>query len=531
MEAPRLLPTQQIQRIAKWPLLLGALLLPYLFYELLPSIGVGQFVNIFNLERSFVLLGFMVAGMGYIRYIAFIKERPLALVIFLTALSPVVEALNTLLLEGMNINVKYRVLSILCIVAPCIYQMFKYLPAFNRTLPYLKYFLGFLAVITLYFIFYNAGMTDPKRAVDSLMTDGSYSWGQITSHYMIFAGVIVSAFALISSGNPRKAFDTINRAFLAITAASSLYTILGYPIFLTSSMIDGFLRAKGLLAHPNPFAHHMGVILIYQLGIYFYYQFQLPGEQTGEQKRMPAVLLYASFALNIIAFLLALSKTAIATTVGCVALFFILNIGSARYRVPLLRTLLAMALLLPLGFGAYQAATGKSIVEVIEARMEENTSLNWRNEVWDGLKADMWETPIFGHGFTASNKRIFQLYYNTKKNSDPLIMVHNGYIGLFYDFGVLGYLLFVAMVAFMWTAFKLWLTEEAYRPLTATVIAMGLYYMVVSNFDEMVYMFDAPNLIWALGTLIITLVMFARRERLQGPKTLPLPTTKGVVTP
>jgi hypothetical protein len=96
-------------------------------------------------------------------------------------------------------------------------------------------------------------------------------------------------------------------------------------------------------------------------------------------------------------------------------------------------------------------------------------------------------------------------------------MVHNGYIGLFYDFGVLGYLLFAAMLSFIWTGFRLWQQYETFRPLSTTVINLGLYFMVVANFDEMVYMFDSPHLIWALGTLLVTLIMYFGYQQAQAP--------------
>jgi O-antigen ligase len=522
MQSPRLLPIQQAQRALKWPLLLGALLLPYLFYDVFPNMGVTQFSNLFELERSFTFLAMLIVGIFYIKYLSFIRERPLVIVLFITSFAVIGEALNQTLMDNTPINIKYRVMLFLTIVVPSFYFLFQYFPAFNRTIAYLKYYFAFVVMLIIYFFFYNIGMTDPKRSVDSIIGDGSYSWGQINSYLMIFSGIVVSAFALIKSNKVVETFDKINVFFLSSTALASLYTIIGYPLQLTSHTVDGFLRARGLLAHANPFAHHMAVILVYQLGIYFYYQF-------AKEKRVPSWLLMTSFLLNLMAFLLALSKTAIATTVICAIIFFVLNVGTARFRLPLLRTLMVLLLLLPVGVFGYELATGKSLSSVIEARMEETTSLTWRNEVWDALKADLMETPVFGHGFTASNQRIFQLYYNTTKNKDPLIMVHNGYIGLFYDFGLLGYLLFAAAASLIWTGAVLWYKYENFRPLSSTVISLGVYFLVVCNFDEMVYMFDSPHLIWALSTLMVTLILYLTRQASLKPMT-PVMIGKGIIS-
>jgi O-antigen ligase len=521
VQSPQLLPMQQLQRALKWPMLLGALLLPYLFYDVFPNMGVYQFSNLFELERSFTFLAMLIAGIFYVKYLGYIRQHPLLIVLFITSFAVIGEALNTALLDNTPINIKYRVMMFLTIVVPSLYFFFQYFPAFNRTLPYIKYYFAFVVVLVLYFFFYNIGMTDPKRLVESLIGDGSYSWSHLNSYLIVFSGIVVSAFALIKSNRVVQTFDKINVFFLSSTAVASIYTIIGYPVLLTSHMVDGFLRAKGLLAHANPFAHHMAVILVYQLGIFFYYQF-------AKEKRVPPWLLVGSLLLNLLAFLLALSKTAIATVIICAVIFFALNVGSARFRMPLLRTVLAMLLLLPVGIVGYEFATGKSLGSVIEARMEETTSLTWRNEVWDALKADLMETPVFGHGFTAASQRIFQLYYNTSKNKDPLILVHNGYIHLFYDFGIMGYMLFVAAASLIWTGLVLWYKHEEYRPLSSTVICLGVYFLVVCNFDEMVYMFDSPHLVFSLSTLMITLILHLTRQK--SPKIVPTHMGDGVIT-
>jgi O-antigen ligase len=103
---------------------------------------------------------------------------------------------------------------------------------------------------------------------------------------------------------------------------------------------------------------------------------------------------------------------------------------------------------------------------------------------------------------------VFQMTYNTSKNAQPLILVHNGYLSLFYDFGLPGLLLFVGVLAAAgWAWGRLWQPAwAAYRPLLVTMVAMAGYFLIASGFDEMIYMFDAPLLFWVLTTVIASLL-------------------------
>ena len=75
--------------------------------------------------------------------------------------------------------------------------------------------------------------------------------------------------------------------------------------------------------------------------------------------------------------------------------------------------------------------------------------MTWRTEVWQDLLAGI--TPVtiwFGHGFTSANDMVFHLSFNDVQNAQPLMMVHNAYIALLYDLGVLGYLMLAGELPF-----------------------------------------------------------------------------------
>jgi hypothetical protein len=133
----------------------------------------------------------------------------------------------------------------------------------------------------------------------------------------------------------------------------SLITIAGFPFQLTSMMLDGFLRAIGIFSHPNPFAHHMGILMVYLLGLYCYYQ--------GDRKhRMPTALLWSGLAINLIAFLLGLSKTAISGFALCALILFLLNLAVPAIRRSFIQIAIGLVTLFPLGLFIFELLTGKN---------------------------------------------------------------------------------------------------------------------------------------------------------------------------
>jgi len=135
-------------------------------------------------------------------------------------------------------------------------------------------------------------------------------------------------------------------------------------------------------------------------------------------------------------------------------------------------------------------------------------SVNWRTQVWGFLLSNIHEGSILlGHGFTAANAWIFMVSYNDKTNATPLMQVHNGYIGLLYDLGILGYAIFFSVISLVFQSvkklFKAMGTQH--RALWVSVIGLSAYYLLVCAADEMVYMFDAALQFWLLSALTFTM--------------------------
>lgn len=484
------------------------ILLSALVYVILPAVGLSSLSESLNYQRMVMLCGAGIGAIGYWQYWRFIIPRPQLLVAFVLLGWPVVALGNLHLLE-LGVNIHFTPLLMLILMLPMLRIIFPHIGLLWRQVPWLKYYAAFIGWLGLYFLFYNANATDPRLSGgESAMGEGAVSLVQLIAYLYCLLCVALAAVTVLKIKNFRGFFDSLNQALLWVSALESLITIAGFPFQFTSMMLDGFLRAIGIFSHPNPFAHHMGILMVYLLGLYCYYQ--------GERKhRMPTALLWSGLAINLIAFLLGLSKTAISAFALCVLIIFLLNLAVPAIRRSFTQITISLVTLLPLGLFIFEALSGKSFFGIMESRINETESMNWRSMVWQDLMADIDLATIWlGHGFTSANQTVFNLTFNDAQNANPLMMVHNAYIALLYDLGIMGYLMFLAPLSLMLQSARGWITavKPALRTEHTIVIALTVYFLFACGFDEMSYMFDAPQLYWTLVSILFCMALREKQE-------------------
>lgn len=504
-------PTGKAQPSAALPVagaLLG-LLLPLLVYWLLPEIGVTTLAESLGIKRVILLCGALIGGVLYWHYLKFVLSRPQLPTAFILLAWPLVAFCNAGLLS-VGLNIHLRPLLILSLALPSLWISIQHGKMLLRTVPWLKYYLLFFGWLVLYFAFFNANAVDPRLSGgEEAMSEGSVSMVQLTAYFYCLLGIAISATAILKAHNYKGLFDTLNKGLLWVSSLEALVTIIGYPFGMFNQMLDGFMRAIGIFTHPNPFAHHMGILMVYLLGLFCYYQ--------GERKlRMPVWLLFGGIVVNFVAFLLGLSKTALGVFALCAGIVFLMNLAVPAVRKSFIQIVLGLVILFPLGLFAFDALTGQSFFSLIESRIDQTQSLTWRTMIWQDLMAGVNPMNIwFGHGFTAANDTVFHLTFNDAKNAQPLMMVHNAYIALVYDLGIPGYLMFAAALSIAVNAIRNWI--RAVRPALRTehsiMLGLTFYFLFVCGFDEMSYMFDAPLLFWTLATLLYCVNLREQQEQ------------------
>lgn len=486
-----------------------ALLLPVFIYMILPALGFKSLGEALNLKMLIALVGLLVGGSLYWGYLRFVMPRPALPLAFIVVAWPIVDYLNVQMLT-FGLNFHLRPLLILALAIPAIGMAWQERRTLWQNLPGLKVYVLFMAWITLYALVYNANAVDPRLSGGSeAMGEGSVSMVQWTAYCYCLLAMALAGVAILKARDYKGLFDWINKALLWVSSLESLLTIAGYPFGLFTLFLDGFTRAIGIFSHPNPFAHHMGVLMIYLLGLFCYYQ--------GERKhRIPGLLLYSGIIINFCSFLLGLSKTALGIFAICAVIVFAMNMAVPAVRRSSGKILLGLLILLPVGVVAFEVLSGQSFFSLLESRIDQTQSMTWRVIVWQDLLADInMATVWLGHGFTAANETVFRLTFSDAKNAQPLMMVHNAYIALLYDFGLPGYLLLLAAIAMMWQAIRGWLRapNPALRTAHATIVGLVIYFLSVCGFDEMSYMFDAPMLFWSLATLLACVTIREQREQ------------------
>jgi O-antigen ligase len=506
-------PAPQSTPMLRWLLVL-VFLIPVIGYIILPLFGIHKLDETIGLNKS-LALALAPIGLAFVlKYMQIVLPRPQMIAGFILLAWPPVDAINTLLMrEGVNLHL--RPLLFLFIAAPACWMFFKHARILFKTVPWLKYYAAFFAWVTLYFIFNNANAMDPHlNGGDESFFEGSVSVIQYTAYFYCLIAVALPALAIVKLKNYRRVFDTLNASLLGISALEALLTIVGYPFGMFCRELDGFTRAMGIFTHPNPFAHHMGVLMVYLLGLLFYYQ-------GSRKNRVASWLVMGGLACNFIAFLLGLSKTALSAFALCSLLMLLLNLAVPAVRRNIPRLLLILLVLAPIGIFGFELLSDKSFFSLIEARVEQTQSLDWRTLIWQELLSDLNLVSIFtGHGFTAANASVFQLSFNDSKNATPLMMVHNAYIALIYDLGILGYLMFAAVGSLIMHSVRGWLQAPSTEMRTGYAIsmAMALYFLFACMFDEMSYMFDAPMLFWALVSLLVGVQWREQQEALAALK-------------
>ena len=451
-----------------------------------------------------LLFGGVIAGAAYWRYVHFMHRRPQLLVAFMALAWPVVAYGNERLLD-VGVNLHLRPLLMLLIGLPCLWTAFRYRRLLLRCTPWMAFYVFFVGWVLLYAVFFNAHAIDPALTNgDGAVSEGGISLIQITSYGYCLLAMAVSAVAMLQARRPQTRFDSFNRALILVSSLQSLITLLGFPSGLFCMPVDGFMRACGLFSHPNPYAHHMGLLVVYLTGLCGYYQ----GERAG---RMPAWLLFGGMALNGVALLLGLSKTALGLTALCVV-FLMLLLHAARSGAAVrwrpVRIAVAAGLLIPVALWGFQALCGDSFVSLLTARMAQTGSMDWRAMAWQSLLPDITPATVWlGHGLTAANARLFQTGYSDAANATPLVLVHNAYLAIPYDLGLPGCAMFVCALALCWQSLRGGLRRIASRPEYALILALSAYFLAACAFDEMASMFDAPMLYWMLCALLYTLAL------------------------
>jgi hypothetical protein len=498
---------------------MGALLLglavPLTLFVLLPAVGIETALGLFSFSKMIILLAVTLFGIAYWFYMRWVIRNPQPVAIFYVVVWPILEYFRNLLQSVSGVNAEFRPLVLVCLIPAVLVPGLAYFRPLWRTLPQFKYFMGFWLWLLTYFVFNNANAVDPAKARSGNTSfGGSLALNMFNTLTYSLVGVLLGALVILNARNPQQWFDRFNKIFCVFIAITSAVCVVGFPLGFFAAVVDGFNRLMGLSVHPNMYAHQMGISLIYLIGLSSYY---LVSEKGG--KRMPGWLLNTALLTGGVAFLMALSKTGIATLTISSVVMLSLGLTTPALRRRAGWILGGGIIAIPIAILAYNLISGQDLFSILEARIEDTSSMSWRERVWDSLLADLHGIDyLFGKGLTASNAWVYQLSYNDTYAAEPLIHVHNGYVQLLYDCGLPGLLYFGTIwVMGSHCLLRWWTTRQpSSRALYVTTIGLAIYFSVVCGFDELISMFNAPLLFWFFSSMTFSLAW--RESQQQAPE-------------
>jgi len=299
-----------------------------------------------------------------------------------------------------------------------------------------------------------------------------------------------------------KLFRLINFYLAIFALVQSACTLVGYPFSLFTAVVEGFKRATGFNFHPNEYAKTAGILIIYFIGVF--YSYCRNGSKTLLKDRM---LIGIVIIVNILGFLLSLSKNAFGSAGLCCVLFFGLSLFDIKIQKKILLPIIVFCVLLIMIITGYQVYTGNDIFATVTDRFNDTRSLQWRYSVWGYLLGHMDQDTIwFGHGLTAANAELYRfLFDTTRETKGQSIFVHNAFINFLYDMGIFGMLIFTGFFAAIFNGFKRYFQTR--EPLFLTVVCLCVFTLVCAITDECITELNASLSCWFLITLIYALFL------------------------
>jgi hypothetical protein len=465
-----------------------ATLLALLIYVGLPALGFSALKYSLGMTGIVGIIIVFTGSVFYSVYYQWVLNNPFFLLVYLTCLWPLFTFIFSWI-KNVAPSANELMYLLPVFVAPAMHLFIRSL-RFN-----LKINPAFL-LFTVFFLFTLAYRLFHSQEAALFYAQGSIVIKSFAYHthyfYLLLAmGLVVTLFKKTTA--IESLFHRFNQIFVWFQLLQSLILTAVYPLKWFTMSVDGYTRINGLYGHPNLFAHHMALVVLFMLFLNTYYALH------ARPTKHFLTLIRITTLLVILAFLLSLGKTAIATCLFASSLFIMLTFSLPKIQHwVFINTIFAM-IFLPLLLGVYQFINGNNFIMMLLNRFNRQESFIWRQFVSYLLIQDFdLQTLLFGKGYAASNVRILQLTYHNPGNTKPLILIHNAYVNFLYDYGVMGLLIFAAALTFFVKGLRgLLRTHHSKAKLCfAMAVAMTVYYLIVAQFDETTYMFDFSILYW-----------------------------------
>jgi O-antigen ligase len=294
--------------------------------------------------------------------------------------------------------------------------------------------------------------------------------------------IVLGAFEFVKQDarNLKKFIFWVN----GIMNVLALISVGQYVTKIGGIVIEGYYRVRGTFTNSNDYAFILAVFLCFAFAMFLI-------------SEIPRQKFYwiATIGLNSLVLVATFSKTSIVNTVFAMAII--------AWFLPLKTKIRLFAALIFSGvaLAIFMIYTGS--LNLIIQRFQDNSSLDWRFEIWQHLKAMIFQGNIlFGQGIEASRTFLERIMPIDSSNAP-----HNIYLETWYNFGLVGLVSFIMTFVFLALRGMTMIfsgKEPVKNKIIGTAILGITFIALVQNSFSNAYYDRAGNIIfWAIVAAMI----------------------------
>jgi len=452
---------------------------------------------------------YIIAGITalvfYIAYLNFIVVRPWYLLYFPLVIWRLFVYWNYSYPNDFHVNIRISCLFLLGF--PVLLLIIKHFKSLWHEFTCFKWFCLFETLCLFFLIFHSSSFINPLNTVYEHATASRMF---VINYSYLFIAAVVGHLSCKLHPNPRLLFKQFNTVFIFYLTIETICTVLGYPFQLFSRNVDGFLRGEGFNEHPNALAFVSSFSFLYFFGLLNDYR--TDKTNTYNEYSIPLLLIVIGLLSSGTSFLLALSKNAIAC-LFVVMLFYTSLLGIRfKQKKPITMLLFLFTFVLPVLFIIYYLLTGNSLTDLIEARVQDSSSFEWRLRVWQSLLNEI-HTPslILGHGLGSVDEYLYSFLSLEYLTKFAIFYPHNATIQVLYEMGLLGLTYYIPCIIYATKAFDLAIKKPKVQAFSLAGLTIVIYFLLAAQVDEMIVMFSTM-LMWMILSFIQSYILFENQE-------------------
>jgi hypothetical protein len=368
-----------------------------------------------------------------------------------------------------------------------------------QQLPWLPWMVAYCVLMLGYYFFFQEELIDPRANAGG----NSLGYQFVVSQFYNLCWLVFGSQLFLNPLTLQQRWSLLTRPFL--WSAIALAGLAVFAITTGWGTLDdlGTTRVMTIFEHPAHLANALSVMLLFLIRSYFL-KFHHPSDSFGAKGLDSSLLLIAAVGFGTIGMMLSFSKTSIALFAAA-ALLLVLGGAFAISRVKVVLRSLALMAVVGILATLILEFSGLSLLEPLTKRFAEQGSIDWRNRVADYLMDDVTlQSFLVGNGMSAAKVKMSMMEgvnFSKEKAGEfsAVVIVHNGYLSQFYDYGLVGLMPF-----FLIAALGVFATLQFFKrgtPIEArlnymTLMALIFYFMGVAAFDT-IYEVRSP-LLWFL---------------------------------